>query len=175
MADALLTLFPVKCRHEGCNERSTVFGFCKLHEAVAIDNEFAKLVEAGVAEQNKPNCFDTDRQWREYVVTFALANLGNKGGRHVIEHCRDCTPKHKLSMMAIERCAHPETVFIRSDRYKDVIGVPLTNIKHPETWEKAMMGLAGPVVLLPSSEVVNAIVQQLGQKKKRGRPRKVQP
>ena len=170
--DLTLTLLPMKCRHPGCNSQSTVFGFCNRHEGEAIQNEFNWMVGNGMAEEQTPACFDSDVEWREYAVSFLLASRAMNGSVPKVEYCRDCTPKRKAQMIAGGRCAHPETVFIQSDRHRDVIGVALTDRRKPDAWEKAMMGISGPVVALPSSEVIDAVVEELSQSKKPGRPRK---
>lgn len=170
--DLTLTLLPTKCRHEGCNSPSAVFGFCNRHEGEAIQQEFEWMVGHGMADQQTPACFDSDVEWREYAVSFLLASRAMNGSVPKVDYCRDCTPKHKALMLAEGKCAHPETVFIQSERHRDVIGVALIDRRKPDAWEKAMMGISGPVVALPASEVIDKVVGELSQSKKPGRPRK---
>lgn len=174
MPEPTLTLMPMKCRHEGCGEKSTTFGFCKLHEGPAISRRFAALVEAGMCSPIAPSCFESQAAWEAYAVAFELANQNNKGGRYEVEFCRDCTPGHRQRMLEAGRCEHPETVFVKSDRFNDVIGVAMLDRKRSEPWERAMMGMSGQVVAMPPSEVVNQVINELAASRKgRGRPRKV--
>ena len=66
--------------------------------------------------------------------------------------------------MQAERCTHPETVFIQSDRYQgDIIGVAAG--KSTTQWESAMMGMYGPVVKLPPHEVTEQMLAKIAQDK----------
>ena len=77
-------------------------------------------------------------------------------------------------MVATGRCSHPETVFIRSDRFAGgTVGVALIDPAKSSAWEGAVMGMSGAVVSMPQGDVIDTIITKLSQKKKIGRPRKV--
>jgi uncharacterized paraquat-inducible protein A len=119
-----------------------MFGVCLEHEAKAIGRHFARVVSAGLVDHRQPTCFDTHFQWQEYTVAFVLTKgLGAMLGDKIrIDYCRDCTVGYKKSMMACNRCQHPETVFIRQESSNDVVGVPIQDDKKSGYWEKSMMG-----------------------------------
>lgn len=75
--------------------------------------------------------------------------------------------------MAEGRCAHHETVFIRSQRMGgDLIGVAVDAVrKSTAAWENAMMGMSGEVVKLPPHHAIDATLKQIhkdAEPKKRG-------
>ena len=154
----------------GCNSASGVFGVCRTHEHEVIQTQFYQAVDAGICSKEKPPCFSTDAEWREYVVANVLSR-DKKSKSPNIDFCRDCTIRHKESMVTAGRCVHPETVFIRSDRHQgDVIGVSMGRLS--TQWESAMMGMYGPVVKLPPPQIIDQILAKIAQEKapkKRGR------
>ena len=170
MPKLYLSIARGQCSVAGCNSSSGVFGVCHIHERELIQGQFYQAVDRGVCSQEKPPCFSTDDEWREYVVANVLSR-DKKSKVPVIDYCRDCTTQHKDSMMAAGRCIHPETVFIYSDRHQgDVIGVSMGRLS--TQWESAMMGMYGPVVKLPPHETIAEMLAKIAQDKapkKRGR------
>lgn len=151
-----------------------MFGVCQTHEPDAIRHEYLRLVIEGRALPEAPRCFESTLAYREYAVAFYLAQPSGHGSQFFVDHCRDCGPKFKQRMVEAGRCSHPETVFIRSERYAgDTIGVALTDLSKSGPWESAVMGMSGPVVSMPQPEVIDKIVTQLSEKRRIGRPRKV--
>ena len=159
------------CNVVGCKSPSGMFGVCRTHEREAVAEYFDAAVAEGVCSATEPPCFASNEEWREYVVAHAMSR-GERKTTPPVDFCRDCTVKHKDSMMAAGRCTHPETVFIRSDRYQgDVIGVSMGRLS--TQWESAMMGMYGPVVKLPPPETTEQILAKIAEAKvpkKRGRP-----
>lgn len=91
----------------------------------------------------------------------------------LVSHCRDCTPEYKAAMLREGACDHPETVFIRSRRFKgEIVGVCIdTRIKRTAVWEEAVMGMSGEIIQLPPSEVIEQKLSKIAQDaapKKRG-------
>lgn len=174
MSELSLSLFPRKCKHVDCNSTAGVFGVCRAHEFDAVRRQYLRLVIDGSALPEAPPCFDSTQAYREYAVAFYLAQPSGHGSQFSVDHCRDCEPKFKQRMVDAGRCSHPETVFIRSERFAgDTIGVPLTDLSKSGPWESAVMGMSGPVVSMPNPEVIDKIVTQLSEKRRIGRPRKV--
>lgn len=172
-----LTLTQTTCR-AGCGVKASVFGFCEQHLGVFIDREFERISAQGFADRDPHPCFESARQWREYSVAFDMAQkqAGAPVRRRCVDPCRDCTPEYRDGMHQQKRCLHPETVFVLSDRSREVIGVRID--EKPENWEKAMMGMSGTVVSMPCADAVNETVAMLNaaapEPRKRGRPRKDQ-
>jgi hypothetical protein len=174
LSDLSLSLFPRKCKHIDCNSTAGVFGVCRAHEFDAVRRQYLKLVVDGSALPEAPKCFDSTRAYREYAVAFYLAQPSGHGSQFFVDHCRDCEPKFKKRMVEAGRCSHPETVFIRSERFAgDTIGVSMIDLSKSAPWESAVMGMSGPVVSMPDPEVIDKIVTQLSEKRRIGRPRKV--
>lgn len=59
----------------------------------------------------KPDCFDTEEQYRIWVTMAKVSHQFTK-----VQHCLDCTPEYQARMLAAGRCACPE---IRFGRDKD--------------------------------------------------------
>jgi len=173
VADLALTFFPGKCREAGCNRPAGAFSVCKEHQSVEVNRQFIALVKSRQAHPDALPCFNSTDEYREYVVAYKLAQPNGVGSQFKVDPCRDCDPKYRDRMIAAGRCQHPETVFIRSNRFAgDRIGVALLEDKKHSAWEAAVMGLSGPVVSLPQPEVIDQTVARLSVKKKMGRPKK---
>lgn len=173
MPELALTFFPPKCRVAGCNRSAGVFSVCKEHEERELRVFYLKMVRDGQAPHFAPPCFPSEQAFREYAVAFKLSQASGTGKQFMVDPCRDCTPKYRDAMAAAGRCQHPETVFILSSRFAgDRIGVPLQDEKKAAAWESAIMGLSGPVVGLPSPDVIDQAVTRISAKRKIGRPKK---
>lgn len=63
---------------------------------------------------DRPNCFDTDAQFDEYMAMLLKAVDVPDDQRHF---CFDCTPDHQHQMMQEGRCEYPEnaTKFVLMD------------------------------------------------------------
>jgi len=167
-----LSLYIDRCRHIGCNRSAGSFGVCSEHEAADINKHFMRAVELGLVEYETPQCFRSEGEYREYVVTVLLSGgYKSRGKADPINFCRDCIPKYKEQMMAAHRCQHPETVFVL-EQGRDEIGVPLLNPKSPRAWEQAVMGMAGPVVVMPPEHIVGKTIDMLNERRPVGRPKK---
>lgn len=156
------------CRELPCCKPAGLFGFCSDHEEAGIRQHFEEAVQAGLVDQSVPLCFNTARQFYEYVATFLASLYGFKQSR--VDICRDCNPEFKERMMSEGRCAHHETVFIKSQRMGgDLVGVAIS--KSTAAWENAMMGMSGEVVKLPPHYAIDATLKQIhkdAEPKKRG-------
>lgn len=170
MINLRLTVGQQICSRQGCNKQGTIFGVCKEHEEAAIRELFVQTVQEGLCPYDAPSCFDSHAKWREYVAACIISRKDESG---YINQCRDCTPEFKQAMMRVGACEHPETVFIRSRRFKgEIIGVCIdSRIKRTAKWEEAVMGISGEVVQLPPPEVIEqklAKISKDAEPKKRG-------
>lgn len=165
-----LTILPSSCRVPGCLNLAGSYGVCRSHQDGLVKDAFDAAVREGVCSATSPSCFPSSTEWREYVVAAVLCRNTSERRAAPVEFCRDCTPEYKREQMEAGKCAHPETVFIRSERYHgDVIGVCIQ--KTTGNWERAMMGLDGDVVAFPPDEIADATmtkIQQDAAPKKRG-------
>lgn len=165
-----------KCEAPGCNLLAGTLGFCGKHAVQHIDAGFDRAVQSGHALQDTPKCFSRTADYREYVVLFMASMVGSGSkARNTLDYCRDCNPKYQQQMLGTGRCAHPETVFIRDDKTGgDLTGVSSVDLRR---WETSVIGSHGPVVRVPPEEIVNQILEQIGNaeslKRKPGRPKKV--
>lgn len=179
-ARLFLTLAPGQCRIPGCDRPSRTFGVCDEHEDEQVRLNFEHHVGLGGCKDKEPPCFDSHKQWREYVVSWVLAHAVARGGTvakrrlQKVDPCRDCSPSFKARAMAVGACEHPETVFVRSSRMNDVVGVRIDWEKRAHaSWESAMMGASGPVVALPPENVITETIERISSAPKpRGRPPK---
>jgi len=165
-----LTVGQQICVFKGCENQGSIFGVCKDHEDGAIRELFLQTVNEGLCTYDAPRCFSSHAKWREYVAACMISRKDESG---YINHCRDCTPDYKKTMMRAGVCDHPETVFIRSNRFKgEVIGVCIDpRIKRTAKWEEAVMGISGEIVQLPPPEVIEqklAKISKDAEPKKRG-------
>lgn len=175
MIELSLSLSPRKCKHIGCNGTATMFGVCKKHEPRDIIRHFVNAINKGVTHPTPPSCFDTVSAWRQYVVATTIAVV-NSSNTRAIDYCKDCTPKYKQEMMTKGMCSHAETVFIRSDNHSgDLIGVSITGEGKTGAWEKAVMGMSGPIVALPPASVIEQQLTAINTPKKRGPKPKAKP
>ena len=165
-----------KCQIIGCTQPSGFYGYCLGHEPEFVAKEFDRLVEKGIAVQQKPTCYESQRKWSEYVVAFVHSSAPDRRATVTIEHCKDCTPAYRDEQYAIGRCEHPETVFVKPDTSNGgLVGIPLKNARDSRRWEQAMMGMLGQVVSLPSTKAMEQVMQRIESSKKRvGRPKKEQ-
>jgi hypothetical protein len=156
------------CRVLNCEHPSGLFGFCMDHEKAGLRQHFNEAVRLGLVDEDLPACFQNIKQYHEYVATFLASLNGFRQSR--VDICRDCNPAYKDRMMAEDRCAHHETVFIRSQRMGgDLVGVAIG--KSTSAWENAMMGISGEVVKLPPHYAIDATLKQIhkdAEPKKRG-------
>lgn len=103
-------------------------------------------------KKNMPACFDSDSQWDAYCAAMG----SNK------DYCRDCTPEYKDQMVACKRCDHLETVFIQSnDDFEGMIGVSVQQVNRSWPWQRALMGVDGPVILMPRADVVDRMLASI--------------
>jgi len=156
-----------------------MFGVCPGHEQEGINRHFAKSLGRGVVEIAAPLCFKGHVEWKHYVVaaTLSVPHKSRAETDHAarrMDYCKDCTIKFKQEMMKNDTCSHPETVFILSDIHAgDLTGVSITHEGRTAPWEKAVMGMSGPVVMLPSADVINEQLTIISTPKKRGpKPKK---
>lgn len=165
-----------KCQIAECVQPSGFYGYCLGHEPEFVAKEFDRLVETGVAAQQKPTCYESQRKWSEYVVAFVWSSAPDRRATVTIEHCKDCTPAYRDEQYAVGRCQHPETVFVKPDTSNGgLVGIPLKNARDSRRWEQAMMGMLGQVVSLPSTKAMEEVMQRIeSSKKKVGRPKKEQ-
>lgn len=101
-------------------------------------------------EGKKPRCFESEDQWDEFQMLWALSNRGTKPNM-----CHDCTPEWRNQMIRADRCAHPETVFVMNDG--EVVGV---NGSKWFTWISALTGKHGPVVSQPDRITRNRFIAE---------------
>lgn len=107
---------------------------------------------------------------------MVATDLSSTGEFKSIDYCRDCTAKYKGEMMTKGMCSHPETVFIRSDNLRGgLIGVSISKEGKTDAWEKAVMGMSGPVVGMPPDDVIARQLEAINTPKKRGPKPKVKP
>lgn len=170
MSSLRLTVGQQVCAHKGCEQQGGIFGYCKQHEEPHIRKLFEETVKEGLCPHEPPSCFDAHAKWREYVAACIISRRDESG---YINQCRDCTPEFKQAMMRSGACQHPETVFIRSKRFKgEIIGVCIDpRIKRTAKWEEAVMGIAGEIVQLPPPEVIEQSLRKISrdaEPKKRG-------
>lgn len=152
-----------------------MFGVCKAHEHRDIIRHFSNAINKGMTHHTPPTCFSTNTEWRSYVVATTLAVVGSSNTRS-IDYCKDCTPKYKQQMMEKGMCSHAETVFIRSDNHAgDLIGVSIASEGKSGAWEKAVMGMSGPIVALPPAAVIDQQLTAINTPKKRGPKPKAKP
>lgn len=153
-----------------------MFGVCREHEPDDIRRMFVRAVTKGLAHPNRPACFRSEDEYREYTVAALLTGHASRGVTIKINYCRDCTPDYKKEMLECGQCSHPETVFVRDAKTSggDVVGVAVGSPEATRVWEQAVMGLMGQVVSMPSCEAVGAVLSRLNGdgKPKRGRPPK---
>lgn len=176
----LLSLAPGPCRVPGCEREARTFGVCDDHEEDQVRQHFDNHASLGGCSTEAPPCFDSHKQWREYVVSWVVAHSIFSGGTvakrrlQKVDPCRDCSPAFKQARMKEGRCQHPETVFIRSARMNDVVGVRVDwEKRNTALWESAMMGASGPVVALPPENVITETINRISSApKRRGRPPK---
>lgn len=178
MVDLLLTISPGRCRHDGCFNSSGMFGVCPDHQTTNIDRYFVKVVARGSAKPKTPACFNSSVQWKEYIVAAALCRPTKKSKddafSRAIDYCKDCTASFKSEMCGLDRCDHPETVFIRATNNSgDLIGVSIADPEKTDAWERAVMGMSGPVIQLPAESVINEKLTAISTPKKRGPKPKV--
>lgn len=60
----------------------------------------------------KPACFDTDKQYRDWLAMARLSRPGADG------HCADCTQQYQAQMLSEGRCGYPDVQFVED---KEVI------------------------------------------------------
>ena len=172
--DKLMKSIARSCAVAGCGSPSGFYGVCLGHEPQFVRDEFQKITGLGLASVERPSCYETHRKWMEYVVAFVYSSASNRRDAVRIEHCRDCTPEYRDEQTELDRCEHPETVFVMPDTNNGgVVGVPMKNPKDPRRWEQAMMGMLGTVVSLPKSSAMDKAMRlSASQKKKIGRPKR---
>ena len=170
-----------ECKHAGCGNKARLFGVCREHEKQDIYRYFEHAVKTGACERETPPCFRSPEEWHEYVAAWVCANHNNFSGRARVDYCRDCNLKFKADMLAANRCGHPETVFIRSEKFGgDVIGVSVDHeLRYTQAWETSVAGLAGDVVAMPDeldlTETLNKIQAKSAKKKRGPKPKKEAP
>lgn len=97
---------------------------------------------------DKPSCFDSEEQWREFKRIWNFSLRGRK-----VNICHDCTGERRDKMASAGRCAHPETVFVEVDG--EVIGI---NGDKWTTWLGAVSGKRGVLLSPPKREVRDAFI-----------------
>ena len=176
MTRLVLTVAPGECRVSNCARVAGTFGVCFEHEEPLVDALFEQTVNAGDAQADTPDCFASDQQWRGYVVAWVLAH--GRGGNKLprVDFCRDCTMSHKEHMINSARCEHEETVFVRTDKTEEVIGISLAHdLSNASRYEAALMGSAGEVIKLPRPHALEDAIARITASeapKRRGRPPK---
>lgn len=169
MIDLSLSLSPRKCKHVGCSKPAAMFGVCQGHERNDIIRHFLWAVNSNSANESVPACFNSRTEWMQYVVATKLSSTSGLAHTKTIDYCRDCTPKYKRECVGNGKCSHVETVFIRSDNHNGgLIGVSIPTMGKSDAWEKAIMGMSGPVVELPDASVIDEQLTIINTPKKRG-------
>lgn len=166
------------CRVPGCDRQARGFGVCPEHEAEQVRLAFEYYVGEGLCHTERPTCFDSDAQWREYAVVSHVA-YANQGGKPAdrqlarVNYCRDCSPEFKRKREIEGRCGHPETVFVRRET-AETIGVSIDwDRRSFAAWEAAMMGSSGQIIAMPSSHVIGETMERIAAgPRRRGRPPK---
>ena len=169
MIDLSLSLSPRKCKHIGCSNQAAMFGVCRGHESRDILRHFLWAVNKNPANESVPACFNSRAEWMQYVVATNLSSISGQTNIKAIDYCRDCTPKYKRECMSKGTCGHTETVFIHSDNHNGgLIGVSIPTMGKSDAWEKAVMGMSGPVFELPPTDVIDKHLTEINTPKKRG-------
>lgn len=152
-----------------------MFGVCMDHQSKAVTKYFVRLVQSGACSYERPPCFDSHEQWKEYAV----ANVLSRGfaaafdPKTKLDYCQDCTRSFKKRMTDENRCSHPETVFVHLGG-ENVVGVSIQEDRRSGYWEKCMMGVEGEVVGMPPAEIIDQVLTRLAKRRAGGRPRKDQ-
>jgi hypothetical protein len=150
----------------GCWVLSDYIGNLLTTKAEVVRAEFGKAVGRGAAPADAPPCFSGQGQWEDYVACWCVnERLASHYSKHV-EYCRDCTPEHKRQMMEQGRCAHPETLFVLKE--DEIVGV---SSHYAQRWKGSLFGYNGELLDLPSEEVIEQTLAELGPEKPRRRSR----
>lgn len=72
-----------------------------------------RLSKSRWTEHEKPRCFDSMEDWREWLEVRSGA----------WSPCQDCTPSYRATMRDALRCDRPEVIFIEDRATREVEGV----------------------------------------------------
>lgn len=174
MSKLTLSLNGGTCRVIGCTRHAGVFGVCDDHQKDYVIRYFHRSVVQKLCPLERPRCFESDEQWREYIAAWIAAST-NKPFESAtrIDYCQDCQVGFKREMMKCGRCDHPETVFIYSEKHDgDLIGVSVDpDLRKTRVWEMAVFGASGDVSSAPPEDVLGATLDKIAsgrEAKKRG-------